>query len=620
MNIPESVTRLSSRFNHDFSRYFLVGGLAALVNWTVFYVLHPLMEIHYVVAAVGAFFVAWLVNATLTITFAFPGRERFSRGAVILLLLVVSLIGALLDVVLLGVFYRSIGLGPMVSKVLASALVLGWNFTARRYFIFTSPGGERRGLEAMCAPALNRLARSPLGRVGGGAVLLAVTLTSLLFTAFYLESYTPAVPWKRLIPVGDTHEYHRLAFNLKEGRGYSYEIPGGPILDAVSDAEGKLLPEFSYLERWLVPPDKETLTPNAARSPGYPFILAATYWLGGKHGVVLARISQSLALGLAALLLFWAARRLRPGLFVALALTTFVLNDELYPLAAHLLTDVWAVLFLGLVFVTIVANRGRNPWLDALAGALLAFDLLIRPNHVFVVPLYGLYLLWETPGWVPRIRRALAFGVAFILILAPWTLRNASHFGAVIPFSTQGGHALATYNCDLAYERMGQWGEDISPEVRNKADSFTDPIEKQAFYMGLFKAWVRENPNKMAKMVIWRTPTTWFSGLYSVADDEFRIRRLPFTLMLLFVPLGLWLGRRERWVQIAFLFLLAHQIQAWLFSGQLRYLLHFQITLSLLGARGMLGLLEPGLRICWDTFRPDEKGPGPKADPPEVST
>ncbi len=604
---------IRSYFNRDFFRYLVAGGSAALVNWTVFFVCFHLLGLSYVLSGVAAFVIAWTVNTAITVRYVFHKRDRFAFQTSLLLMLIVSLIGALLDVSLLGVFYKTVGVPAMLSKVIASGLVLGWNYTARKYFIYSpsADGPAEAPGDAVFDSFFARLRGSFIGRHAAWLLLLAVFAGGLLGVQLYLDAQTPSHGWNEILPGTDAHEYHRFAYNLSKGRAYSYEVPRhdrAAMFAPLLDENGALKPHFAALERFVVDKPDDALAPTAARSPGFPWFLAATYAVMGENGVAAMRVIQCLVAGLAACLVLLAAGRIRRGLFVAVALGGFVFNDLIYEFCAQILTDAWAVLWLGLAFVLAAANTKRRLWLDALAGAVLAFDLLVRPNHGLILPFYGLFILWETPGWTDKFKRGAVFGVAFALVLTPWVVRNYAQFDAFVPFSTQGGQTLATYNCDAAYARRGNWGGKISPEVQADLAKISNPIERQAYFVNHFKAWVTNNPGKMAEMVGWRTLTAWFSGLYSIADQEFRLRRLPLTLVLIFLPFGLWFGRRERWVRIAFLYLLAYQINSWLFTGQVRYLIHYQVVLVLLAARGVVGVLNPSAVTGWGNSVADKEG------------
>jgi putative flippase GtrA len=125
----------------QFFAYLLVGGAAAIVNLYIFLLLHSLgtpIEI----AAPTAFVIAAAVNYVLSVALVFRHKAKWGASSEIIVYCVVVLGGVALDLFITKLF---VGLGttPAVAKVTATALVLMFNFLARRYLVFPLP--ERVG-------------------------------------------------------------------------------------------------------------------------------------------------------------------------------------------------------------------------------------------------------------------------------------------------------------------------------------------------------------------------------------------------------------------------------------------------------------------------------------------
>jgi 4-amino-4-deoxy-L-arabinose transferase-like glycosyltransferase len=98
--------------------------------------------------------------------------------------------------------------------------------------------------------------------------------------------------------------------------------------------------------------------------------------------------------------------------------------------------------------VLLTAHRARGWRGMALLGALIGLAALARGE---AVGLLGLLL-------VDR-RRALAGLAAFVLVLAPWTIRNALTFDAPVLISTNANGVFVGANCDRTYDGdlIGSW-------------------------------------------------------------------------------------------------------------------------------------------------------------------
>lgn len=128
--------------------YLFVGGSAALFEWAMFYlfftgftelsVFH--MEIVTVlVATTLAFAVSTMYHYILCNIFVFDSGSRYKRGKEVSLVFLVSIIGLGWNLLLMWIFTSKalLGLHPMVSKIMASAIVTVWNYLSRKKWIFT---------------------------------------------------------------------------------------------------------------------------------------------------------------------------------------------------------------------------------------------------------------------------------------------------------------------------------------------------------------------------------------------------------------------------------------------------------------------------------------------------
>lgn len=119
-------------------RYALVGGVAAGVDFALFALFAGLLGLNYLWVAAGSFLVATAVNYLLSVRHVFVSGVRFRRETEIAMVFLVSGVGLLLNQVFLWLCVETLGLGLLVSKILATGSVFLWNFGARNYFVFQS--------------------------------------------------------------------------------------------------------------------------------------------------------------------------------------------------------------------------------------------------------------------------------------------------------------------------------------------------------------------------------------------------------------------------------------------------------------------------------------------------
>ncbi len=115
-------------------RFCVVGASGYLVNLVVFSVMVHALDLHYVVAAIGAFCVAWTSNFVFNKfwTFQQHGLSAVQQGV---RYLAVSLVALGINLVILEVLVRT-GLPEVPSQAIAIAAVMPVNFLLNRRWSF----------------------------------------------------------------------------------------------------------------------------------------------------------------------------------------------------------------------------------------------------------------------------------------------------------------------------------------------------------------------------------------------------------------------------------------------------------------------------------------------------
>lgn len=245
-------------------------------------------------------------------------------------------------------------------------------------------------------------------RNGGRIGLAALVAILLLGTGLRV-----AEAWDGRAPVYDAAAYAAIAANLERGDGFTV-------------GAGATQPSSNY-------------------SPGLPLLVAGIYEATGGEHQRLARLLLAAIGALAVLFAYLIGRRLAgvaAGLIGAAAVAIYpalleyqgMLMSE--PLAATLLAGaVLAILW--------AADRdGRWEWL--LPGALLGALALARPEYLAVAVLLGLLVFARRAraDWRRGLIQAAILLAGLIVVLAPWTIRNAVALDRLVPISTGGGQVL----------------------------------------------------------------------------------------------------------------------------------------------------------------------------------
>lgn len=127
----------------QFFRYVFVGGCSFLVDAGVLW-LCVQMGLYYLVAACFGFIAGLICNYFLSRALVFRAQEvRVGHTVEFLVYALIGLIGLGLTEVLLYFFTDILHVFYMISKVIASAVVLFWNFLARKLILYkNTPNAE----------------------------------------------------------------------------------------------------------------------------------------------------------------------------------------------------------------------------------------------------------------------------------------------------------------------------------------------------------------------------------------------------------------------------------------------------------------------------------------------
>lgn len=129
-------------FIRQFFSYFLVGGIAAIVEWVCFALFENVFAIHYIIATCLAFIFSTTANWILGRFWTFKNSKAYmgKRAKEMFLVFMVSAVGLLLNMGLMYLFVTTLGLDTPIlkifDKVAATGIVFFWNFLVRKFVIY----------------------------------------------------------------------------------------------------------------------------------------------------------------------------------------------------------------------------------------------------------------------------------------------------------------------------------------------------------------------------------------------------------------------------------------------------------------------------------------------------
>ena len=129
-------------------KFAVVGGISFVVDFLVYTIMCNVLHIHYIIAGVAGFTVSVVVNYILSMKFVFVSKDDMKKDKEFVIFVVLSLIGMLLNSVLLyicidGIYMHWMWLKQVlpidwmniVAKVIATGIVMVYNFVTRKIFL-----------------------------------------------------------------------------------------------------------------------------------------------------------------------------------------------------------------------------------------------------------------------------------------------------------------------------------------------------------------------------------------------------------------------------------------------------------------------------------------------------
>lgn len=122
------------RLLSEILRFLIVGGAAFLIDFLLLYILTEFIGLHYLISAAIAFMGALAFNYILSVNWIFRGgRGKGING--VLTFSVLSVIGLILNQLILYATVEVINLYYLWAKIIAAFIVMIYNFITRKLFI-----------------------------------------------------------------------------------------------------------------------------------------------------------------------------------------------------------------------------------------------------------------------------------------------------------------------------------------------------------------------------------------------------------------------------------------------------------------------------------------------------
>ena len=121
----------------QFFRYIFVGGIATIIDWGVLFLLTDIAHLYHLISAIISFFAGLFTNFLLSKLLVFKASEaRVNTTLEFVGYAIIGAIGLGMTELIIFLFTDCLNLHYMLSKVIATIVVLAWNYIARKKLLY----------------------------------------------------------------------------------------------------------------------------------------------------------------------------------------------------------------------------------------------------------------------------------------------------------------------------------------------------------------------------------------------------------------------------------------------------------------------------------------------------
>ena len=116
-------------------KFVIVGGIATIIDWFVYYIFYKILKFNPLIANIFSFSISVIYNYLASIKWVFDVDKNKTKKMMFIEFMLFSILGFLLTELLLWIFIDILNINGMISKIIATAIVMIFNFITRKIFL-----------------------------------------------------------------------------------------------------------------------------------------------------------------------------------------------------------------------------------------------------------------------------------------------------------------------------------------------------------------------------------------------------------------------------------------------------------------------------------------------------
>lgn len=124
-----------NKIRNKFIRFTIVGAVATIIDFIFLYLFKEILNINIIISNTLSFMISVIYNYIASITWVFNKNESIDVKIQIFLFLLFSILGLIINNIILYILTDKLNIYYLLSKVIATIFVMIFNFVTRKKFI-----------------------------------------------------------------------------------------------------------------------------------------------------------------------------------------------------------------------------------------------------------------------------------------------------------------------------------------------------------------------------------------------------------------------------------------------------------------------------------------------------
>ncbi len=125
----------SNQLFQQIFKFGIVGGIATIIDWVVYYLLCNVFSIDPLISNILSFSISVIYNYIASVKWVFHVNTTKSKKKMFLEFMFFSILGLILTEILLVIGIKLLLFNEMFVKIIATAIVMVFNFITRKIFL-----------------------------------------------------------------------------------------------------------------------------------------------------------------------------------------------------------------------------------------------------------------------------------------------------------------------------------------------------------------------------------------------------------------------------------------------------------------------------------------------------